>query len=438
MDFRSWTVLNRGTTRINTFSFLSYRIIIFLFVSPLLLPTTAAAQNDTVYTPVDMRDRVSVFLDCNSCDNTFIRQEINFIDYVRDPLMGDVHLFITQQRTASGGRRFNLAFIGLRKYEGINNELSYISVQTNTEDEERRGLIAVIKLGMVPYLAHTSLSERMTISISNRQVVQDPVEDSWNNWIFEMYGGLNFEKESSLSALDIRYGLQVDHITEKWRIQMRPYFNYNQRNFINENKVIKSVLHRNGFQGKVVRSLSENWSVGVFSDAISNTYQNIDFGYSIAPALEYSFLPYAEALNREFTVAYSIGFDDRRYLQATIYDKLSETLYYHELRIGVRIRQPWGSVTAELEGSNYLHDPSKNRISFDGRVSFRLFKGLFIDFDSELDMVRDQISLPKGDVSLEDILLKQRQLATSYEISFSVGLSYRFGSIYNNVVNTRL
>ncbi|MFO7719629.1 MAG: hypothetical protein R6W85_04220, partial [Gillisia sp.] len=54
------------------------------------------------------------------------------------------------------------------------------------------------------------------------------------------------------------------------------------------------------------------------------------------------------------------------------------------------------------------------------------------------DYVQDQLSLPKGDASLEDLLLQLRQLATTYGISLSLGLSYSFGSVFNNVVNTRL
>jgi len=37
----------------------------------------------------------------------------------------------------------------------------------------------------------------------------------------------------------------------------------------------------------------------------------------------------------------------------------------------------------------------------------------------------------------QEILVRQRQLATSYRYGVSVGLSYTFGSIFNNVVNPR-
>jgi hypothetical protein len=36
------------------------------------------------------------------------------------------------------------------------------------------------------------------------------------------------------------------------------------------------------------------------------------------------------------------------------------------------------------------------------------------------------------------VLLRLRQLATGYSYFFAFGINYRFGSIFNNVVNTRM
>lgn len=384
-------------------------------------------------------ERVKVFLDCNSCDNTYIRQQIDFVSYVRDPQLAQVHLFITAQETASGGRTFTLSFIGKKDFDGINNKLTYTSPLINSKDEERNGLNTIIQLGLVPYVAHTSLVNQLSLTFSGLPPEPPaPVEDPWRNWIFEVYGGFNFSKETSVSSLDIRYGIFADHVTEKWRVRLRPYFNYNRRDFIKDQQEIRSVLHRDGFNGKAVRSISSHWSAGIFTNVISNTYRNIDMGYRIAPAIEYSLLPYKQALRKEITLAYTIGLLHRKYLEETIYGEQQESLANQALELGVRIRQPWGSLRVQLEGSHFLHDFSKNRFSFDGNLSMRVFQGLSVNISSEIDVIQDQLSLPKGDASLEDILLQQRQLATSYEISLSMGVSYSFGSIYNNVVNTRL
>lgn len=384
------------------------------------------------------QDFISVFLDCQVCDNNFIRQQIDFVNYVRDPTLGQVHLFINSQGTGSGGDTFTLSFIGKGNFEGINNKLTYTSLQTNTRDEEREGLNSIIKLGLVPYVAHTSMAEKLIVSISDVQLTRTPDEDSWNNWIFEIYGGINFDKETSKSALELRYGLSADHITEIWRIRLRPYFNYNRINFIRNEEEFQSILHRNGFYGRAVRSINSHWSVGLFNTMNSSTYGNIDFGFSVRPAIEYSFYPYKEALRKEVTLAYSAGFEKRNYMEETVFGKLAETLPNHALEFGVRIRQPWGSLRVELEGSQFLHDLSKNRLSFESDLSWRVYKGLSVNLRSEFDIVRDQLSLPAGDISVEDILLQQRQLATNYGISVAFGVAYSFGSMYNSVVNTRL
>ena len=55
----------------------------------------------------------------------------------------------------------------------------------------------------------------------------------------------------------------------------------------------------------------------------------------------------------------------------------------------------------------------------------------------EWNLFTNQIELPKGDVSAEDMYLRLSELETSYRYDGSVGLTYTFGSIYNNVVNPR-
>ena len=52
--------------------------------------------------------------------------------------------------------------------------------------------------------------------------------------------------------------------------------------------------------------------------------------------------------------------------------------------------------------------------------------------------MKDQIYLPREDISDEDILLERRQLGTDFEYSLDFGLSFTFGSRFNNVVNPRM
>ena len=195
-------------------------VIYFLQLSPLFSQVINTESNNNNILISDKsegskRDKVSVFLDCNTCDNSYIRQQINFVNYVRDVQLTQIHVFITKQATVSGGRTFTISFIGKKDFDGINNNLTYTSIKTNTEDEIRKGLSEKILLGLVPYISHTSLAEKISISISGQSNEQRHVIDPWNNWIFEVYGGMNFAKETSKSSLNLRYGFFIDYVTDK-------------------------------------------------------------------------------------------------------------------------------------------------------------------------------------------------------------------------------
>jgi hypothetical protein len=67
----------------------------------------------------------------------------------------------------------------------------------------------------------------------------------------------------------------------------------------------------------------------------------------------------------------------------------------------------------------------------------RLVQGLSLNLSGHVSSINDQIYLPRDGASDEEILVQQRERATSYKYSVSLGLSYTFGSIFNNVVNPR-
>jgi len=60
-----------------------------------------------------------------------------------------------------------------------------------------------------------------------------------------------------------------------------------------------------------------------------------------------------------------------------------------------------------------------------------------LSLNAGYSQIHNQISLPKGGATLEEILLNRKILATNYSYSMSIGFSYTFGSIYSNVVNPR-
>ncbi|HUP89780.1 MAG TPA: hypothetical protein VM100_10525, partial [Longimicrobiales bacterium] len=90
-----------------------------------------------------------------------------------------------------------------------------------------------------------------------------------------------------------------------------------------------------------------------------------------------------------------------------------------------------------LNFSQYLHDPSFYNASAFTNANIKLFKGFSVNFYGNYEKVHDQLSLSAADLTPEQVLLQQRQLATSYYFWGGIGLRYSFGSIFNNVVNPR-
>lgn len=381
-----------------------------------------------------------VYLDCNRCNNNFIKQEVTIVNYVRDRKVADIHILITDQPMASGGRRYTVNFIGLQDDYDLNYSIDVDTYQTDVEVEVNQRLTGVIQAGLMPYLVTKGplkmevTLEQATDKINNSNNEEDP----WNFWIFEIGGNIDWEKESNQKEYELEGEIDIERTTELWRIRGELETEYEVNQVKRDDSTLTSSLKRSKGEFSVVKSTAAQWSAGVFGEVRSNTFENIGIGAELQAAVEYNFYPYWLSATKEFTIAYMIGPQYRNYWEETIYDKKEEQLFQQALRINFRLRQPWGSVWARLEGSQYLHDWSKNRLEFNSRVSFQVIKGLFLRIGGEASLVHDQLYLPKGDASLEEILLNRKALATNFELEFNFGIAYTFGSIYNSVVNTRL
>ena len=51
----------------------------------------------------DANGRLKVYLDCNDCFGDYIREEVDMVEYVRDPAEADVHIIVSRSDTGSGG-----------------------------------------------------------------------------------------------------------------------------------------------------------------------------------------------------------------------------------------------------------------------------------------------------------------------------------------------
>ncbi|MCT4587048.1 MAG: hypothetical protein N4A71_04440 [Carboxylicivirga sp.] len=56
---------------------------------------------------------------------------------------------------------------------------------------------------------------------------------------------------------------------------------------------------------------------------------------------------------------------------------------------------------------------------------------------SSYNITHNQVHLPGGGLSIDELLLRQKQALSGYNYYTSIGFSYTFGSMFNPVVNPR-
>lgn len=389
--------------------------------------------------PAQKTKIINLFLDCFHCDMIFVRQEIPFISFVRDPQLADIHILVTESNTGGGGNKFFLNFIGMKDFKGMDFEYIVTTNQSDSDDDIRRALLQPVKAGILPYYSKAGLLDQLNIDIegSGNKTADEMILDRWNKWVFGIETGSEFQKEESQNEYSVDTEASIEKITGKWKTRIRGSYEINRENFYDEGVKITNEQDTKDISGEFIKSLNNKWSAGLMGNYASQTFLNIKNRFGTAGGVEYNFFPWDEYNRRVFAIRYSAGIEAVSYMQETIYDKLKETLFGESLITNLRLIQPWGEISMGLEGRHYFHDFSKSRLIMRLDFSIRVSKNLSIFSRLQSQIVHDQLYLPKGDASIEDILLRRRKLATTYEVSGDFGFRFTFGSIYNNIVNER-
>ena len=402
-----------------------------MFVSALTLPSALHAN-------------LSVFLDCKrgSCDRDFIKRELPFIDFVRDRRDGDVHILITRQRTA-GGRLHELIFYGAGEFESSNYQLSSASLNTDTQDQIRRGILAKLKLGLTPYLLQTDLANSVSVSFDNIDTPSETktsiASDPWNGWVFRSEIGAKTENEDSREEEEYWGNFSGSRITDDWRFGFSMGQRQKTRSFQleDDSRLIDETKNQH-IGSQVIKSLSPNWSLGVGFTSGQSTFNNIDRGHRLALATEYNLFPYSLSAEKALTFGYYVGINQFQYDQLTVLGLDEETRGNHGAFADFDFDQPWGNLSVGIYSAIMLDDPAIYRVTLDGYLRYRVARGLSVRLWGESALVKDQIYLANSNASTSDILLGSSALDTDTKTKFGLSLEYTFGSAYNSIVNNRL
>ena len=384
-------------------------------------------------------EQLKIFLDCDVCDTDYIRQNLGNVQFVRDQNLGDVHLFFVTQRNGSGGRSYEIDFIGKEEFKDITYKLDFSTDTNMTDDDIRKRILSNVKLGLVRFWIGKGTLDNVKVSVPSPESEEEKVEekDPWDFWVFRVGANGFFNGQESNNRSNLNVNASAARVTENNKFSFRVNVGENKSTFTFDGEDIVNINKSRFLNVSDVLSINDHWSYGAFAGLGSSTFSNRDFFWNFKPAIEYDFFKYKDSAKKQLTLSYRNGVVFNDYIERSIFGKNSEYLWEHNFLLGGIINQEWGSLNAEAAFNQYLHDTTLNSLGFFLGANVRIFKGFNFNVSGNYRITRNQVNLAGGDVSLEELLLQQQQLQSGYNYFVSVGFSYSFGSIYNTIVNPR-
>ncbi|MCX6257271.1 MAG: hypothetical protein NTW49_05140 [Bacteroidia bacterium] len=420
------------------------RNILIVICTCLVLTLNSKAQTskaDSLKRDSMLSNALKVFMDigtCYYCDFSYIRKEIDYVNYVRDPKESQVQVIITENTTGSGGNEFLFMFIGKKEFEGMNDTIKQATSVNNTQDENRAEIVRILKMGLMRFVMKTPGNKLIEIKSNLPESGNEKVQDKWKSWVYNINVSGYGNGDQNYTQLQVSTYASARQVTPDRKINFSVNSSYSKAKYVyNDTTDIRTYHRTNRFDHSYIKSLGKHWSAGYFYYLYTSTFSNIKSDNGLSAGVEYDVFPYDISSSKLITFRYKIGFDFNQYIDTTIYNKLKETLLSHSLGMGKKIKKKWGSANTSVVYSNYLHDFRKNNLYFSANINVRIFNGLSVNGYLYVSGIHDQLALQKGSATYEEVLLQQHQLATQYSYYISLGITYTFGSIYNNVVNPR-
>jgi hypothetical protein len=405
-------------------------------------PRPAGAQAAAPPDSLGARIRLRLYLDCPDArlDTDFLKRELAWVDWVRDRADADVIVLLTLRGTGSGGNEATFYVTRPRGGGPASDTLRAFSPPAASDDDSRRLIARTLAAALARDMVGRPEGDHLHVTVdAPPHPAATATKDRWKHWVYSISTNGYLNGEQSYQQYYANGSLTASRVTEGSKLGARLGENYNQAHYeFGDGSQYTSITR--GWNGRAiaVKSLAPRWSAGTSVNAWSSTYSNIDLSVGVGPAIEFDVFPYAESSRRSLTFAWQLygGYSD--YAEETLFLKQTENFVLQEVDVAFARREAWGSIVVSSSLHEYLHDLSLYSLGVNGSIGLKIFRGFSLDLNGNAVRVHDQISLPRGDASDSEVLVRQRQLATSYSYWMSFGVSYRFGSIFNNAVNTRL
>lgn len=404
----------------------------------LILAACSLAFAQTPQTPAKLR----VSLVCGSCDRAALQRDLPFADLrpADEPAaLADVLVTVTvvpPEGNAPETMAWSVTVTGQGRFAGRDRTVAVAD-----------SLGRFLKLVLAEYAAETDAGAHLDVTFTppvatatTDAAAAAPAlqRDPWKAWVFRVNANAYLNGEQSATDRSYSYRVSANRVTEQWKLRVQMYRNESKSSFdIDAATTVTSRLSDWTMDGLAVRSLGPRWSLGATAAMVGSSFSNSRRVARLEPGIEFDWFPYAESSRRSLTFIYSIGVAYYEYDRETIFSKLTETVGTHSLRSTLGLRQPWGQVGASVQLLQHLTAPDRTRMALNANMSIRLLKSLTLNSSGTYSRLRDQFTLVKGSATDEEVLLRQRQLATGYRYSFSIGFGYAFGALSNTTVNPR-
>jgi len=386
--------------------------------------------------------KTKVFIECTmwQCDFDYLRTELSMVDFVRDRFIADVHVQVNTQFTSSGSEQNTVVFKGQNAFLSQDDTLTYSNASTLSDDDKRKKMVKNITMGLMQYVSHSEAADNIEITYSkpadNDTVNMETQKDPWNYWIMSLGASGFFNGDANYSSQSIYGYMYADRETEKTKINIGVSYNYrrNEYEISDEETVVNENPQTNG-NVNFINKINQHWGYGIFSTYFKSEFSNYDVKLSLIPKVEYDVLKYKDFNNQRLVINYGLGVQYNNYKDTTIYYTTEETLMVQDAAIISSFTKPWGNINVGAFYNSYLYDLSKYSLSFSGAVNWNIFKGFKFAVGGSYTITRNLIQLSKQGATRDEVLLQQKQLNSQYSYFLGVGISYQFGSKFNNYIN---
>ncbi len=387
-------------------------------------------------------EKLKLFLDCPTwgCYTSYLKENLKTVEFVRDRHYADVYLMITYETTGGGGRKYVLDFQGQNRLKGIRDQWNFTVDADQQPEQIRAKLLRYVRFGLIKFL--TALKGENAVAIKFNTPEQSGSQnrenkDPWNKWVFNVgvsgwgNGNSNYKSYSSNARFS------AAQVKEKTKFRFSLHYSSGKSVYFYGQSKIESKKESFSSYLSGILAINDHWSYGFFGSFERSIYSNYQGAWEAKAGIEYNFFPYSESTKRMFTVSLKLGPLYNRYIERTIFNKTRELLWQSNMKAGLTIYKKWGNVRFNTVYNQFLGKPELRSLEFYASSSLRLAKGLNFRLSGSYSIIHDQVNIAAGNVDLQELLLQQKELLSSYDFMVSAGINYSFGSIYNSIVNRR-